>query len=224
VTAGLGAFRVAASRSRGAFEGLMGGSPPGVVTSDRYSAYSHLPPEKRQACWAHLRRDFRAMIDRDDAGSASGEDLLLHADILFEAWSKVRAGEHSRETFAAESLPWLRPEVRALLGAGAGCGSKPTAATCREVLKIEPSLWTFATTEGVEPTNNDAERALRHAVCWRKTSFGTDSATGSRFVERILTTIESCRRQGRNLLDFLVQAVSAHRSAGASPSLIPARA
>jgi len=78
--------------------------------------------------------------------------------------------------------------------------------------------------EGVEPTNNAAERALRHAVCWRKTSFGTDSAAGSRFVERMLTTIESCRRQSRDLLDFLVEAVAAHRSGGTPPSLIPAGA
>jgi transposase len=224
VAKGLGVFRVAASRSRDAFEALMGRSPPAVVTSDRYSAYSHLPPEKRQACWAHLRRDFRAMIDRDDVGSAIGEELLLHADVLFDAWPKVRAGVLARRTFGARTLPWLRREVRELLGAGTRCGSTKTAATCREILKVEGSLWTFATAEGVEPTNNDAERALRHAVCWRKTSFGTDSADGSRFVERMLTTVESCRRQGRDLLAFLVQAVEAHRSGATPPSLISAEA
>jgi transposase len=224
VTAGLGVFMIAASRSRIAFEELMGRSPPRPVTSDRYSAYSHLPLENRQACWAHLRRDFQAMIDRADVGSAIGEELLLHADILFEAWSKVRVGESSRPMFTVETLPWLRREVRTLLEVGSRCGSKKTAATCREVLKIELSLWTFATTEGVEPTNNDAERALRHAVCWRKTSFGTDSATGSRFVERMLTTVESCRRQSRDLLGFLVEAVSAHRSGDKPPSLLLAEA
>ena len=221
VAEGLGVFRVAASRSRDAFGELMGRSPPEVVTSDRDSAYSHLPPERRQACWAHLRRDFQAMIDRGDAGTTIGEDLLLHADILFECWSQVRAGEHPRPRFATETLPWLRCEVEDLLRRGTECGPKKTAATCRAILKVEPSLWTFATTEGVEPTNNDAERALRHAVCWRKTSFGTDSAMGSRFVERILTTIESCRRQSRDLLDFLVEAVEAHRSGGKPPSFIP---
>jgi len=222
VTKGLAAFLVASSRGRDAFAELMGRSPPGVVTSDRYSAYSHLPAGRRQACWAHLIRDFQAMVDRGDAGSAIGEDLLMHAGVLFEAWSKVRAEASSRPTFAAETLPWLRREVRELLEAGSRCGLRKTAATCRELLKIEPSLWTFATVEGVEPTNNDAERSLRHAVCWRKTSFGTDSAGGSRFVECILTAVESCRRQGRDLLDFLVEAVSAHRSGGTPPSLIPA--
>jgi transposase len=224
VAAGLGVFIVAASRSREVFEKLMGKSPPEPVTTDRYAGYAHLPPEKRQVCWAHLRRDFQAMIDRGDVGAAIGVDLLLHADVLFEAWSKVRSGEASRATFAAETLPWLRVEVRALLEAGSECGSPKTAGTCREVVKIEPALWTFATVEGVEPTNNEAERALRHAVCWRKTSFGTDSATGSRFVERMLTTIESCRRQDRDLLGFLVEAVEAHRSGGKPPSLVTPRA
>ena len=223
-TKGSAAFRVAANRSRDAFAELMGRSPPGVVTSDRYSAYAHLPPAKRQACWAHLIRDFQAMIDRGDAGKAVGEDLLMHAGVLFDAWSKVRAGASSRPAFAAETLPWLRREVRSLLRRGVECDAKKTAATCREVLKIEPALWTFASVEGVEPTNNDAERSLRQAVCWRKTSFGTDSPAGSRFVERILTAVESCRRQSRDLLDFLVQAVSAHRSGGAPPSLVPAGA
>jgi transposase len=224
VAKGLGVFRVAAGRGRDAFVDLMGRSPPAVVTSDRYSAYSHLPPERRQACWAHLRRDFQAMVDRGDAGSAIGEDLLVNSGVLFDAWSKVRAGTAPRRTFAKRTLPWLRREVRTLLRRGVGCGSKRTAATCREVLKIEPSLWTFARVDGVEPTNNAAERALRHAVCWRKTSFGADSPNGSRFVERILTTSESCRRQSRDLLDFLVAAVSAHRSGGTPPSLVPAGA
>lgn len=224
VAEGLGVFRVAASRSRDAFAELMGRSPPGVVTSDRYSAYSHLPPAKRQACWAHLRRDFQAMIDRGDAGEAIGEELLMHSDVMFEAWWKVRAGVLARRTFATRTLPWLRREVRRLLKRGVKCGSRKTAATCREVLKVEASLWTFARAEGVEPTNNAAERALRHAVCWRKTSFGTDSAAGSRFVERMLTAVESCRRQSRDLLDFLVEAVEAHRSGEKPPSLVPAGA
>jgi transposase len=221
VAKGPGVFQVAASRSRDAFKALMGRSPPAVVTSDRYSAYSHLPPEKRQACWAHLRRDFRAMIDRGDAGEAIGEERMMHSDVMFAAWSKVRAGTLARRTFAAKTLPWLRRETRRLLKRGAKCGSRKTAATCREVLKIEPSLWTFARVVGVEPTNNAAERAPRHAVCWRKTRFGTDSEAGSRFVERMLTAIESCRRQGRDLLDFLVEAIQAHRSGGKPPSLVP---
>ena len=224
VTRSLGVFRIADGRGRDDFAELMGRSPPAVVTSDRFSAYAHLPADRRQVCWAHLRRDFQAMIDRKDAGAAFGEDLLLNSDLLFAAWSEVRAGTRTRRGFATRTLPWLRREVRSTLETGAACGSRRTAATCREILKVEASLWTFAAAEGVEPTNNAAERALRHAVCWRKTSFGTDSPTGSRLVERLLTTIESCRRQGRDLLQFLVQAVEAQRSKAQPPSLLTARA
>ena len=84
------------------------------------------------------------------------------------------------------------------------------------------SLWTFASREGVEPTNNAAERAVRHAVFWRKTSCGTASERGSRFVERMLTVVATCRSQGRDVLDFLVESIHAHRSGGKPPSLIPA--
>ena len=91
----------------------------------------------------------------------------------------------------------------------------------RELLTIEPSLYTFAAVEGVEPTNNTAERALRHAVCWRKTSYGTDSPSGSRFVERILTVVATCRQQGRNVLAFLTHALHAATTNTTPPSLIP---
>ncbi len=78
------------------------------------------------------------------------------------------------------------------------------AALCRELTKWWAALWTFARVEGVEPTNNAAERALRPAVLWRKGSFGSDSEAGSRFAERLLTVVATCRQQGRGLLDFLV--------------------
>jgi len=87
---------------------------------------------------------------------------------------------------------------------------------------IEPALYTFATVEGVEPTNNAAERALRHAVCWRKTSYGTDSAAGSRFVERVLTVVTTCRQQGRGVLEYLVRACGAAARCEQPPALLPA--
>jgi transposase len=106
--------------------------------------------------------------------------------------------------------------VRALLERRSASACAKTAGVCREILAVEVSLWTFARRTGVERTNNAAERAVRYAVCWRKTSYGTDSERGSRFVERMLTVVASCRQQGRSVLDFLVLAVS-----GQSPSLIP---
>jgi transposase len=215
VTAALTVFLVRPNRNRAAFHALAGPTP-GVLTTDRFPVYTHLTGRRRQVCWAHLRRDFQAMIDRKNAGSGIGEDLLLHADILFDHWERVRDGTRSRRWFRRTHAGWLRAEVRSLLTSGSASSCAKTAGVCREVLAVEGSLWTFARRAGVEPTNNAAERAVRHAVCWRKTSYGTDSERGSRFVERMLTVVASCRQQGRSVLDFLVQAVT-----GAKPSLLP---
>ena len=216
------AFLIRKTRGRSAFDDLRGGSAQ-VHTTDRYPVYTHLPKHKRQVCWAHLRRDFQAMIDRDGAGKAIGVALLGCADRLFEHGYRVRDGTLSRATFRSVYVRELRRQVRTHLERGVACGGVKTAGTCRELLAVEASLWTFARVVGVEPTNNAAEREVRHAVCWRKTSFGTASEKGSRFVERILTVVASCRRQGRNVLEFLTHAVTAHRTEEKAPTLLPAQ-
>jgi transposase len=215
VTAVVSVFLIRPNRNRAAFD-APAGPTPGVLTTDRFGVYTHLSGDRRQVCWAHLRRDFQAMIDRKNAGSETGEELMFHADILFEQWERVRDGTRTRRWFERTHAGWLRAEVKGLLASGSACACAKTAGTCREILGVEASLWTFARRAGVEPTNNAAERAVRHAVCWRKTSYGTDSERGSRFVERMLTVVASCRQQGRSVLDFLVQAV-----AGLKPSLLP---
>ena len=219
VTQLLSVFLIRPNRNRLAFDDLVGPTP-GVLTTDRFPVYTHLAGDQRQVCWAHLRRDFQAMIDRRDGGSVIGEELLVHADILFDHWRKVRDGTRRRPWFERTHLGWLRDEVHLLLERGAACGGARTAGVCRELLAVESSLWTFAGRGGVEPTNNAAERAVRHAVCWRKTSYGTDSERGSRFVERILTVVATCRQQGRGVLDFLIQALNGNPK----PSLLPAGA
>src|SRR5262245_324936 len=211
VTARVTVFLVRLSRARKVLGELITG-PPGVLTTDRYSAYDHLPVNQRQVCWAHLRRDFQAMIDRRNDGAVVGEDLLTYADILLDQWKRVRDGTLTRRGFRQSYLGWLRTGIRSFLERGIECGCDTTAGACRELLAIEPALYTFAVAEGVEPTNNAAERALRHAVCWRKTSYGTDAPAGSRFVERVLTVVTSCRQQGRDALDFLAGCARATRS------------
>ena len=220
VTALVTAFLIRRKRNRASFDDLMGRTPP-VLTTDRYSVYNHLGGRRRQICWAHLRRDFQAMIDRANAGSEIGRELLCHANILFEHWQRVRDGTLTRERYRARYEPLVRPEIQRLLARGVACGCAKTAATCRELRGVETSLWTFTRVTGVEPTNNAAERALRHAVCWRKTSHGTASANGSRFAERILTVVTSCRQQQRNVLAFLTEAIQAARTGGKLPSLTP---
>ena len=220
VTTFVVAFLIRRTRGRAAFDDLRAGSTQ-VHTTDRYPVYTHLHPHKRQVCWAHLRRDFQAMVDRSGSGAAIGGALLASSDALFERWYRVRDGTLARSTFRSVDVPELRRQVGEYLRSGAACGCAKTAATCTELLAVEASLWTFARVVGVEPTNNAAEREVRHAVCWRKTSFGTDSERGSRFVERVLTVIGSCRRQNRNVLAFLTAAVTAHRTGATPPTLLP---
>ena len=216
-------FTIALSRAGAVAQGLIEPSAGQVITTDRYKGYLWLPLRQRQVCWAHLIRDFQAMVDRANAGSALGEELLCCAEDLFTWWYRVRDGTLSRSTFQ-RYVAELRPWVRSQLGAGMACGCARTAGACREVLAVEPALWTFVRVEGIEPTNNAAERALRHAVLWRKTSHGTDSEAGSRFVENILTVVATCRQQGRNVLEYLTGCCRAALEGAAPASLLPSGA
>jgi transposase len=212
-------FTVALSRAAAVAKELIDPSAGQVITTDRYTGYLWLPLRQRQICWSHLIRDFQAMVDRASVGSAVGEELLCCAEDLFTWWHRVRDGTLSRKTFQ-RYVAELRPWVRSQLETGRLCGCAKTAGTCRELLAVEPALWTFARVEGIEPTNNAAERALRHAVLWRKTSGGTGSESGSRFVENILTIVATCRQQGRNVLDCLTECCRAYLRGDQAPSLL----
>src|SRR3954466_2063050 len=184
VTALTTVFTIAAKRSAAVAQALLGSKPNQVVTSDRHSSLEWIDPAWRQSCWAHLARDFQAMIDRGGPGEATGRALLRLSRRMFRWWHRLRDGTIDRQRFKTIAAR-LRREVKAALGGSQRCGCVKTAATCFEILKVEEALWTFVRVEGVEPTNNGPERALRHAVIWRRVSGGTDSVHGSRFVERM---------------------------------------
>jgi transposase len=213
-------FHIARSRSGAVARQLLGPGFHWVLTSDRFSAYNWLALRYRQVCWAHLKRDFQAMVDRRQGGAAIGEELLCCAQDVFTWWYRVRDGTLQRSTFR-QYISQLRSSFRQTLEEGRACACAQTAGTCRELLRLEPALWTFVRVEGIEPTNNAAERALRHAVLWRKSSYGTDSAAGSRFVANILSVVATCRQQERNVLDFLTRCCQAHLQGQAAPSLLP---
>ena len=156
------------------------------------------------------------MIDRGGDGERIGERLLSLSNRLFRHWHRVRDGTLPWSAFQ-ERMHRLRREVKQTLLEGSRCPCAKTAATCFELLKVEEGLWTFARVKGVAPTNNAAERALRHAVIWRRISGGTDSVHGSRFVERMLTVVATCRQQGRNVLDYLTSCFEADRRGQADP-------
>jgi transposase len=220
VTQAVTVFTIALSRAASVAQELIDPSAGQVITTDRYKGYLWLPLRQRQICWAHLVRDFQAMVDRANGGSAVGEELLCCAEDLFTWWYRVRDGTMRRSTFR-RYVAELRPWVRSRLEAGRAGPCAKTAGTCREVLAVEPALWTFARVEGVEPTNNAAERALRHAVMWRKTSRGTASASGSRFVANVLSVVATCRQQGQNVLAFLTRCCESQLSGSRPPSLLP---
>jgi len=214
-------FTIAGHRSGEVAAALLGSQPEQVVASDRFSAYAWIAARWRQICWAHLRRDFQAMIDRGGAGKPIGERLLKRSHRLFHHWHRVRDGTLDWETFGRR-MAALRREVRHALEEGSQCGCATTAGTCLEILKVEEGLWTFARVRGLDPTNNAAERALRFAVIWRRISGGTDSERGSRFVERTLSVVTTCRQQGRNVLDYLRSCIEAEHRGQPIPSLLPA--
>ena len=220
VTQAVTVFTIALSRAGSVARGLVDPSTGQVLTTDRYKGYVWLPLRQRQICWAHLSRDFQAMVDRANAGSQIGEELLCCAQDLFTWWYRVRDGTLKRSTFR-QYMGIVRSMVREQLQAGTACGCAKTAGTCRELLAVEPALWTFVRVEGIEPTNNAAERALRHAVLWRKASHGTDSEIGSRFVENILTVVATCRKQGRNVLECLTGCCRAALEGTPRVSLLP---
>lgn len=220
VTRGVTVFVLALSRAATVVQELIDPSAGQVLTTDRYKGYDWLPLYQRQICWAHLRRDFQAMVDRANAGAVVGHELLLFAEDVFTQWYRVRDGTIRRSTLR-KYVDSQRPWFRAQLEAGLGCGCAKTAAVCQDLLRLEPALWTFTRRDGIEPTNNAVERGFRHAAQWRRTSHGTESAAGSRFVEQILTVVATCRQQGRHVLDYLTACCRAYQHAETPPSLLP---
>jgi transposase len=213
-------FQVA-RRSREALEGLLGAPFGGIVSSDRYKAYASLPTTQRQLCWAHLKRDWLFFQERDGPVGVWGEAGMQQIGALFESWRRFRSGEIDRTTLQSELAP-IQAELQALVERGRDeLPWEKARGFCRDLLGVWPALWTFVVVEGVEPTNNAAERALRPAVLWRKGCYGTDSSEGSRFVERILTVTTTCRQQQREVLPFLADAVRAHWAGAPAPLLMP---
>lgn len=211
VTATAVYFLVHLRRSREALHALLGGAPQGVIVSDRWSAYQGIDLSRRQICWAHLKRDFQAMAEAGGKAGKVGENLLMLAGVLFDLWQKVRDGTRSRRWLWRQMAEIVRPDVVEWLREGSACSHAPSAGTCAKVLEVEEGLWTFARVEGVGPTNNEAERALRPAVLKRKKSFGSASEGGGVWLGRLLSVTQTLRRRGRAVLDYLTDALRAWR-------------
>jgi hypothetical protein len=213
-------FLVIATRGAKGAQQMLGTAVTNIVGSDRWSGYNWLDPQQRQACWAHLKRDFQALVERGGESERIGRALLEQVEKMFGLWHRVRDGTLSRADFQTAMQP-IQECVGALVREGVALPCDKTRHTCANLLKLEVALWTFVRVEGVEPTNNSAERGLRRAVLWRRRSFGTQSEDGSHFVERVLTTVTTLRQQKRDVLDYLTQACAAAMRGHKAPSLLP---
>lgn len=218
-TATVAFFVIHLRRNFEGLQALLGETIHGIVCSDRWSVYSKLPLELRQICWAHLKRDFQKLIDRGEPAEAIGRVGLEVVECLFADWRAFRQGELDRPGLQARLDPIAR-ELQDVLEQGRSCADSKAATFCANVLALYPALWLFAAIEGVEPTNNHAERILRLGVLWRKNAFGCHSAAGCRFVERMLTVVQTLRLQQRPVLDYLYRAIVAHRGGLPAPQLL----
>jgi transposase len=217
------------SRSAAAATELLGPGFGGIVVSDRFSAYNHLPTQQRQLCWAHLIRDLTSISERSGANAVFGAQLLELQHQLFEQWHLYKGGTIDWLALQQECRPirlafeaTLQQVVELGIQRGERTPWASTVRTCQKLLTVADALWTFLETEGIEPTNNAAERALRPAVIQRKVSHGVQSRQGGICRSRVLTITTSLRQQGRDVWKFLEQAWIAHHRGGVMPSLLPA--
>ncbi|MGH2804530.1 MAG: IS66 family transposase [Thermoleophilaceae bacterium] len=214
------ALRVAPSRHREEAEELIGASEA-IVSSDRWWAYDHLDPARRQVCWSHLLRDFRYHAESPlSHQSEFGEACLRIAEGVFCAW---REFQHSgdRRRLRGEVRP-LERELRQLCEQAKRKSVKTRyhRGLARNLIKVWPALWSFLEHPGVEPTNNRAERGLRHAVIYRKLSQGSRCERGALATERLLSAAISCRLQGRSLFAYLVEVAQASIRGQPAPALV----
>lgn len=212
-------FALRTTRAATVLQELLSESFEGVVNCDRAKMYWRIG--RPQWCWAHLKRDFQALVDHPDHQvKRLGRDLMRPTRELFRHWARCRDGTITRRGFQRLAAP-IRREIDALLLRGVFSGNRKLIGMCKPLYDHRDWLWTFLDVAGVEPTNNVSERALRPAVIWRKLSFGTQSAQGSRFVATILTVVETCHRQSKNSFDYLTAALQAHFAGQPTPSLLP---
>ena len=211
-----------AGRTRAVAHQVLGEDFAGILVSDRMASYADRAPDRRQVCWAHLDRTFEGIIARGGPGVRFGQAMKNLTARMWRAWGELGDGRRTRASFEC-FMSKLGAKVRAVLREYAPLRIPKVSRLAENLLAIEPALWTFVRHPDVEPTNNAAERALRPGVIHRKTSFGTDSPRGSFFISRMLSTVETLRRQGRRVFTFLVDLLAGNRSNHPIPSLLPAQ-
>ena len=208
-------FMIQAGRGQAAAKKLLGAFT-GILHCDRWSGYNCFSG-RRQLCWAHLKRDFKALSEAKGNMGRIGRELYDLTKEILSLRKRVRDGTLLWATFQRRMEPMIK-RVETLLEKGADSG-EPLSGSCRRIFNQRPYLWTFVNEESVEPTNNLAERMVRQAVLWRKGSFGTQSERGAKYVERILSVCATCRLQGRSVIKYLREVCRCHLDGLPVPSL-----
>jgi transposase len=213
-------FQIHHKRGKAGLKALLG-EVVGIICSDRWGAYAQWPLQARQICWAHLKRDFQKLWELGVQTRGIARAGRKAVKKVFAVWKDFKDGRIDRVILQAR-LQMVRTCFHKALRRGSLGADKKTKRFCRRLLKVYDALWTFTLLEGIEPTNNHAERMVRPAVLWRKACFGNHSAAGCRFTERILTTVQTLRLQKRPVLEYLRCALAAHRAGTQAPALLAA--
>lgn len=210
-------FKIVENSSRAVLQPLYG-ALRGILVSDRAKALDFWAMDRRQVCWAHLVRKFVSFSERDGPAGRLGQELVDYTDLIFRYWHDYKDGKLDRRTFRAWMQP-VRAHVEALLERVVEAKLPRMSGSCADILAYRPALWTFVDRDGIEPTNNHAERELRELVMWRKRSFGTQSERGNLYVERVMTVTRTARKQGKDMLGFLTACIEAREAFAPAPSL-----
>jgi transposase len=212
-------LRIASDRHERELDALIGEQFAGIACSDRWWAYNKLPPDRRQVCWSHLVRDFTAHAEWTGARKELGETGLRIAEDLFDAWHTFKR-DGDRRALKRRIAP-LKRELKTILETNAtkNARNRYTKTIAGNLLKLWPALWTFVETDGVEPTNNHAERGLRGAVIYRKLSLGSQSNQGEHTIERLLSASITCRLQKRSLFAYLTELLATKARGDPAPTL-----
>lgn len=212
-------FKLAPGRGHEARRSILPDDYHGTVVTDRWHVYGRF--EKRGLCHAHLERNWKAISERKHPDAKRlGDWAVEETQRLLLVNRKFRNGEISEAQFKLR-MKMIKARYARMLNASEDCGDPKTRTMAKQLNELWGYLWTFVTVKGVEPTNNEAERAIRPAVLWRKGSFGTWSDAGQRFVERMLTVSATARKTGTPLFEFLLSACQAKLSQLPAPHFYP---
>ena len=224
-------YVVASTRGAEVLVSLLGAVFRGILGCDRWIVYLTYHSGRMQLCWAHLKRNILGIADyaRSPSTQQFCRDALAIVARLFRLWYRFRGdlGDRrgnpqplDRRQLLLKSIP-LQKKLFALAEAHLDDADSEVRNLAKAMYVHFPRLFTFLEEEGVEPTNNVAERVLRIAVQWRKISFGTRSRNGEIATARLLTVTQTCKRQRRHVLGYLTDALCCHRSHAPVPSLLP---